>query len=100
MVKRRPEGRQGNAEGVAIQALTFIAADPERLGRFLAICGIGPDRIRAAAAEPNFLAGVLDHVAGDEKLLLAFANDAGIDPAEVAHARQALGDTIWERDAP
>ena len=46
------------AEGLAIQALTFIAGDGERLGRFLAVTGIGPAEIRAATREPGFLAGV------------------------------------------
>ncbi|MGA7973300.1 MAG: DUF3572 domain-containing protein, partial [Pseudolabrys sp.] len=57
------------AETVAIQALSFIAAEPERLGRFLGITGIGPAQIREAAREPGFLAGVLDYLAGDERLL-------------------------------
>jgi hypothetical protein len=100
MVKPRPASQRKNAEALAIQALTFIAADAERLGRFLAITGIGPDQIRTAAAEPNFLAGVLDHIAGDEKLLTAFANEAGIDPVNIARAREALSDAAWERDAP
>lgn len=79
------------AEHVAIQALTFIAADPERLGAFLAASGIGPADLRAAAREPQFLAGVLDHLAADETLLLAFAGEAGIDPATVMKAIVALG---------
>jgi hypothetical protein len=78
------------AETLAVQALTFIAQDAERLGRFLAITGIGPAEIRDAAREPHFLAGVLDHIAGDESLLLAFASDVGIDPAEIPRARKAL----------
>ena len=51
------------AERLAIQALTFIAQNGERLGRFLAITGISLSEIRAAAQEPGFLAGVLEHVA-------------------------------------
>jgi hypothetical protein len=78
------------AETVAIQALNFIARDPERLGRFLALTGLGPGSIREAAREPTFLLGVLDHVASDESLLMAFAHDADIDPAVVAAARDAL----------
>src|ERR1044072_9909729 len=50
------------AENLAIQALSFMASDPERLGAFLAATGIGPEMIRKAAADPAFLAGVLDHV--------------------------------------
>ena len=40
-------------ENLAVQALAFLAADPERLGRFLAVTGIGPDAIRRAAADPS-----------------------------------------------
>jgi len=48
------------AEIVAVQALGFIAGDPERLGLFLAESGIGPETLRTAAANPQFLASVLD----------------------------------------
>ena len=60
------------AEELAIQALTFIAGDSERLGRFLAVTGIGPAEICTAAREPAFLAGVLDYMASDEQLIGAF----------------------------
>ncbi len=76
---------------LAIQALAYIAAEPERLNRFLGMTGIAPGQVRAAAHEPDFLAGVLEHILGEETLLLAFAQNAGIDPAEVMHARRALG---------
>jgi hypothetical protein len=90
---------QEAAEELAIQALTFIAGDSERLGRFLAITGIGPAQIRAAAQEPGFLIGVLDHLAGDERLLSAFAAETGVDPAQIGKALAALGGP-WERDIP
>jgi hypothetical protein len=87
------------AEGLAIQALAFIAGDGERLGRFLATTGIGPAQIRAAAKEPGFLVGVLDYLAGDERLLSAFAAETGNDPTHVAKALAALGGH-WEREIP
>jgi hypothetical protein len=88
------------AEGLAIQALTFIAGDGERLGRFLAVTGIGPAEIRDAARESGFLAGVLGYLASDEKLAAAFAADAGLDPADIAKAHAALGGEPWEREVP
>jgi hypothetical protein len=94
------EERQAAAEELAIAALGFIAADPERLGRFLAVTGIGPGSIRDAAREPQFLAGVLDHVAGDEPLLLAFAADNEIDPNAVIRARDTIAGRHLERDTP
>ncbi len=87
------------AEMLAIQALGFIAEDSERLAGFLASTGIPAEEIRAAAGEPGFLAGVLEHMLGDESLLIAFALSAGIDPAEVARARSALGGQ-QERNMP
>jgi hypothetical protein len=91
------------AETLAIQAFGFLAEEPERLGAFLATTGIEPTAIRAAAKQPDFLAGVLEHMLGDEILLIAFADRAGIDPSSVAQARQVLGRALggnWERDVP
>ena len=78
------------AETLAIQALTYLAGEPERLARFLASTGISPDSLRAAAREPLFLAGVLDHLATDEVLLTDFAVQANIDPLAVGEARGVL----------
>jgi uncharacterized protein DUF3572 len=86
-------------ENLAIQALGFLAGDPERLGRFLSLAGIGPEMIRAAASDPAFLAGVLDHVASDEPLLLAVADHIGVKPEAVMRARAALSG-YYERDVP
>jgi hypothetical protein len=88
--KRPPLSGPEAAEHVAIQALAFIAADPERLGGFLAATGIGPADLRTAAREPHFLCGVLDYLAGDEPLLIAFAEHSGIDAVTVMFAREAL----------
>ncbi|MGV3632784.1 MAG: DUF3572 domain-containing protein [Pseudorhodoplanes sp.] len=89
-----------DAEKVAIQALSFLAADPARLGRFLAVTGIGPGEIRAAARDAGFLAGVLDHLADDESAMLAFAQDTGLAPDLIARARTALSGPPVERDIP
>ena len=88
------------AEALAIQALNFLATEPERLGRFLALSGLGPESIRAAATESGFLAGVLAHLGEDETLLVAFAAEAGVKPAEVDRARRLLAGGDFERDVP
>ena len=98
MPKGGPNTREFG-ENLAIQALGFLAQDPERLGRFLSLAGIGPDMIRQAAADPRFLAGVLDHVASDEPLLLAVAEYAGVKPEAVMRAHAALSGR-YERDVP
>lgn len=78
------------AKDIAIQALVFIAADEERLERFLAFSGIEAASIRQAAQEPGFLAGVLEHLSGDENLLLALAEQSGLRPEQIASARALL----------
>src|SRR6202020_1732918 len=88
------------AEIVAVQALSFVAGDPERLGLFLAETGIGPETLRSAAADPQFLASVLDFVLRDDATVRAFAAASKLHPTNIAAARQALEDPDWERDVP
>jgi hypothetical protein len=78
------------AMGLAIEGLAFLGSDPERLGPFLALTGLDPANLRAAARAPSFLTGVLDHLAGDERLLIAFAAEANRDPTDISRARQIL----------
>jgi hypothetical protein len=87
---RRPEVTRESAEMLAIQALSFVAEEPERLGRFLAVTGLEAQSLRDAAREPNFLLGVLDHLAGDERLLTEFATQHELTPETVIRARDAL----------
>jgi hypothetical protein len=88
------------AEIVAVQALSFLAAEPERLGAFLAESGIGPETLRTAAADPHFLSSVLDFILRDDATVKAFAAASKLHPTNIAAARQALGDSDWERDVP
>ncbi len=88
------------AEIVAIQALSFIAGEPGRLGLFLAESGIGPETLRTAAADPKFLASVLEFVMRDDATVKAFAEASKLHPTNVAAAHQALCDPAWERDVP
>ena len=79
-----------SARSLAVGALAFIAADSDRLTRFLNLTGLGPDNLRTAAADPAFLSSVLDYLVADEELLVAFASDAGLKPEAVARAHAAL----------
>src|SRR3954454_13049689 len=98
-MKAGSKGAREAAESLAVQALSFIAQDPERLGRFLALTGIGPAEIRSAAAEHGFLTGVLEYLASDQALMTDFANESGHQPSTIDAARIALGGG-WERDIP
>jgi hypothetical protein len=79
-----------NAQVLAIKGLNFIANDEEMLGRFMDLAGLAPNDFRAAAGEPEFLAGVLSFLMDHEAVLLAFAATAGISPQLIAGAHLAL----------
>jgi hypothetical protein len=79
-----------DGEDMAVAALGYLAAEPDRLERFLAISGLGPHNLRAAAADPAFLAAVLDYLLSDEPLVLGFAAERGVPPERVAAARAAM----------
>ncbi|QFU16676.1 DUF3572 domain-containing protein [Microvirga thermotolerans] len=84
------------AERVALEAFSRIAADEERLGRFMAVSGLQAQTIRAAAALPGFLAGILDYVAADEPLLIALAQEMETVPERIMEARRTLSPSEFE----
>jgi hypothetical protein len=88
------------AEHLAIQALAYLGEESDRLARFLALSGLDPNTIRAAAHDPRFLAGVLEYVAADEALLIAFAAHAQVAPEMLAAGRNLLSGQSWEREIP
>ena len=88
--KKRAYPTREEAEALAIGALSFLAAEPEALGRFLRLTGLNPENLRSAAAEPGFLAGLLDYFLANEALLMDYARDVAIAPEEIARARAAL----------
>ena len=90
MLEKRPLLTRDDAERIAIGGLAYLAERPEALSRFLALAGIGPTTLRSAAADPNFLAGVIDHFLGNDALLADYAETAGFSPAQMAEVRRLL----------
>jgi hypothetical protein len=79
-----------DAEDLAADVLVFLARDPERLARFFILTGLRADTIREASRAPGFAASVLDYILADERLLLAFASVAEVEPEELAQVRRSL----------
>ena len=61
------------AETLALRALAFLAAEPERLEPFLAATGLGPA-----------------HLCAIDSLLLEFAGNLSLNPEIVGQARELL----------
>lgn len=92
MLKRaKPEPLDPDgAEEIGIQALAFLAADDYRLAKFLGLTGIAPNDLVAGARTAPMLAAILEHLSGDESLLLVFAAEAGLPPERVGEALAML----------
>jgi hypothetical protein len=80
VAKDRPDPFE---DGLAVAILTFLAAEPERLSRFLDLTGLTPATLRAAASGTAFEEALVDHLRTDDRLLLAFASAQGIDPGRL-----------------
>jgi hypothetical protein len=78
------------AEEIALSGLTFLAADGARLVRFLSLTGLGPDDLRGALADPTLLAATLEHILGDEPLLLELAANRNLPPEDIERAWDVL----------
>jgi hypothetical protein len=82
------------AEMIGVAGLSYLAAEPERMGRFLAVTGLGPENVRTAAREPSFLPSLLDYLLANEADLVAFAQEMNLDPHRVRAARDLLAPPI------
>jgi hypothetical protein len=93
-MRHSPKARQSVSpefgRTLAASALAFLAADSERLQRFLSLTGLGPHNLRDAAADPAFHGSVLEYMLADEELVLRFAADSDLEPETIALAHQAL----------
>ncbi len=78
------------AESIALLALAYIAGEDALLARMLAETGLTAEDLRANAAEPTLLAGVLDFILADEARLLEFCASSGLEPDRPARARAEL----------
>lgn len=78
------------AELLAIQALGWIAGQPEVAGHFLAATGGSTDDLRERASDPEFQGFVLDYLLMDEEALIAFCTDMNLPPDRPMRARAAL----------
>ena len=87
--KRQPIDRDA-AEAIALQGLAFLAAEPARIRGFVSATGLEPTEIRTRADTPELMSAVLEHLAGDESLLLVFAATHKLAPESIGEAARVL----------
>lgn len=79
-----------DAETLAIRAIGFLAEEPPRIGRFLALTGMDPGTLMAGAESAPIQVAVLDHLLSDESLLMVFSGHADVAPDAIQAARALL----------
>ena len=74
----KPTYKRETAETLALQVLGWIVAQDEMMGDFMAHSGLAPQDLRQRAAEPEFLAAVLDFLLLSDDWVMAFCTDANL----------------------
>jgi hypothetical protein len=76
---------------LALRALAYLSRDETRASRFLSLTGLEAADVHKLLADSGFHLAILDHIAGDEALLLEFVAAESLPPEAVGRARRALG---------
>lgn len=85
-----------DAELVALQALTYLAGDEARLGRFLSLTGLSPHDLHARANTLEIQVATLGHLMGNESELLVFSSQSHVSPQDVVAAHNSLSGKLSE----
>ncbi len=78
------------AQGLAVQALTWILSTDDLANVFMGATGASVDNIRTQSADPVFLASVLDFLMMDDTWVTGFCDSAGLKYEDPMRARQML----------
>jgi hypothetical protein len=81
------------AEILGLQALSWLAADEEAPGRFLAASGADADALRQATRDPAQLGVILEFLLMNEGLLIRFCGDTSTKAQALHAARRHLEGT-------
>lgn len=82
--------QQEQAEIIALQGLAWLAANEELCPMFLGATGGSVDDLRDRAADPTFLAAVLEFITMDDAWVISFCDSIGIGYDQPLRARYAL----------
>ena len=77
-------------ETLALSALGWTLAEPERAQRLLAVTGLTPEDLRERLADPGLLCAMLGFLEAHEPDLLACAEALGVKPLDLVEARARL----------
>ncbi len=68
----------------------FLMANDDRRDQFMATSGLAVNELGERLVEPHFKSFLLDYALSDEKLIVDFSSEHGVDPLIFLKARQKL----------
>ena len=78
------------AEILAVDALAWLAGQPQDMEAFLNLSGIDVAGLRGGAGSSEMSAALLDFLLAHEPMMLRFCADGDLDPRQIQQARNAL----------
>jgi hypothetical protein len=90
-ILREPKSPAQDAQTLALGALGWVLSDEDRASRLLALTGLTADDLRAGLGDPAVLVAGLEFLCAHEPDLVAAAESLGVEPGELAAARERLG---------
>lgn len=82
--------QQENAQTKALLVLGWLAGQEDVLSGFMGASGASPAEMGARAAEPEFLASVMDFVMSDDQWVVDAAEATGQRPEDLLRVRAFL----------
>lgn len=77
-------------EMLALAAIGWLLADPERARRYLDLTGLDPDGLRSGLENPAVLASALEFLANHEPDLVSAAEALAVTPEDLIQAAKEL----------
>ncbi|UVO51412.1 DUF3572 domain-containing protein [Sphingomonas sp. SUN019] len=82
-----------DADSLALRALVWTLAEPDRALRLISLTGLEPSDLRSRITDPTVLAASLAFLEAHEPDLIACAEGLGVKPEALVRARHTLENT-------
>ena len=79
------------AETIALQALAYLASEPDKIERFLAASGLEIADLRDKAGDPDLLCSVLAFTLADDARVTGVCQELNVTARDLHAANHVLG---------
>lgn len=91
--KPKPTLTETDRAEAATSLVIFLSGRPDDLQQFLGISGVDASQLRSRLHDQGFQQGLLDYICANEPLLLAFCEETGRNPAQIARLSENIANS-------